>query len=100
MATPILDSKCERIVVSSHMVNGMVQCASIEVLSVSCDGLAIKAASPQSRLAKYILIKIDRWIHLRHTMLMAVAAMEILAFHYIMTHFLFLQLDTTIRYTV
>lgn len=51
-------------------------------------------------LAKYILIKIDRWIHLRHTMLMAVAAMEILAFHYIMTHFLFLQLDTTIRYTV
>ena len=58
MATPMPDSKCERMTVSLHIVNGMVQCANMEVSSVSCDGLAMKATSPHNRLAKSILSKV------------------------------------------
>ena len=52
------DSKCERTTVSAHIVSGMVQCASMEVSSVRLEGLAMKAASPHKRLARYMLISV------------------------------------------
>ena len=52
------DSKCERTMVSPHIESGMVQCASMELLSVSCEGLAMKAVSPHKHLAKNMVIRL------------------------------------------